>query len=690
MAKTATAERKASGIDGQWAITWRPEASTPHTGTATLTTGGEGLKVELDSTLGSGTAEGTVEGNRLSWTITLGDSPSPLQFAALIEDDEISGSVQGGPGLFGDASLEGTRVGSKIQVRSREGSDALAETLKKCGVEYVFGYLEGYVFSYFRGIVSHDIPNMAGRTELSAAWMSYGYNRVKRRAASAIMCGAVGEPLTSPVVYAAKLDSTPLLFLPVEHAAAWNMRELLQDDGELYSMLKPISKYIKRIVDAEDLPLAVRQAVMAASTGKFGPAVLNLTYMTAFQRTTIKSEELILPSPPAASEADVTRALEMIKRAKNPVLLVGAGVHAADAAAELRSFAEAMGIPVVSSAFGGRGVLPDDHPLYAGGTGLNMAAFGRGKRVAEQADLWIAIGYSFSQTATDMWTTTKPDKVIHVDVEGNQIGRIFQPTLGIVADAKVFLSQLNAQVKASGSQRSDYLNSPRIVEIQKAKELGFQRLRSALGSDPITPLSIGAALTEEAPEGALIVGDEAIPVPGMVHRESKYPSGMAPPIGFHLAHLGSTLPVAIGAKLAEPDRVVISYGGDAGFYYDCMDLSILAQHDLKVIVIINNNYGIYGGRRVGMFELDTSWIDLPETSNFATVAKGFGVEAERVEKSDQLVPALRRAVAADGPYLLDVQTDTKAFSEDLASSMKTGEDAPKKMSGKHVAGSWPS
>jgi len=682
------AERKT--IDGQWTITWRPDQSTPHTGTATLATRGEGLKVELDSTLGSGTAEGAVEGNRLSWTITLGDSRSPLQFDALVEGDEISGRVQGGPGFFRDASLEGTRVGSKIQVRSRQGSDAMAETLKKCGVEYVFGYLEGSAYpSFLRSIISHDIPNMAGRTELSAAWMSYGYNRVKRRAASGALLWCVGALHASPVVYAAKLDSTPLLFLAVEHSAAWDMREILQDAGELYSALKPLSKYIKKIVDAEDMPLAVRQAVMAASTGKFGPAVLNLTHPAALQRTTIKSEELILPSPPAASEQDVIRALEMIKQAKNPVLLVGAGVHRADAAAELRSFAEAMGVPVVSSVFGGRGVLPDDHPLYAGDMGL-MTAIGRGSRVAQQADLWIAIGFSFSETATFSWRAAKPDDVIHVDVEENQIGRIFQPSLGIVADAKVFLSQLNSQVKASGSERSDYLNTPRIVEIQKAKELGFQQLSSALGSDPLTPLTIGAALTEEAPDGALIVGDEGFLPPGMVYRESKYPSGMAPALGFHYASLGATLPVSIGAKLAEPERVVISYGGDGGFYYDCMDLSLLAQHNLKVIVIINNNYGVFGGRQSGVMPLDTSFLDLPETSDFAAVARGFGVEAEPVEKSDQLIPALRRAVAADGPYLLDVRTDTRGFYENFMSSILTGEDAPKNWPAKSVEGSWPS
>jgi acetolactate synthase I/II/III large subunit len=184
---------------------------------------------------------------------------------------------------------------------------------------------------------------------------------------------------------------------------------------------------------------------------------------------------------------------------------------------------------------------------------------------------------------------TKPEKIVHVDIEERQIGRIFQPTLGIVADAKVFLSQLNEEVKASASRQPDYLNNPRVIEIGKTKEAHFQKLRADVGKDPIMPVAVGQVLSQEVPEQTLFVADEGFMVPGLVYGAAKYPSGFAPPLGFHYASLGSTLPVAIGAKLADPERLVISWGGDGGFFYDCSDLSFLAEHNLKVVVVINNN-----------------------------------------------------------------------------------------------------
>jgi acetolactate synthase-1/2/3 large subunit len=250
--------------------------------------------------------------------------------------------------------------------------------------------------------------------------MSYGYNRARNRAASAVLVWCVGALHASPVIYAAKMDSTPFVFMTVESAQSWDMRDILQDAGALFPALKPISKYIRKIVDGEDVPLAVRQAMLAANTGKPGPAVLHLTHTAMLQPTTIKSEKLELPSRPAARQRDVERALELLRAAERPVILTGAGVHQSQATAELRAFAEASGIPVVSSGIGGRGVLPDDHPMYAGGLGL-MSAGVSGAPIADDADLWLALGYSFSQTATFSWTTPKPATVIHVDIEETHV-----------------------------------------------------------------------------------------------------------------------------------------------------------------------------------------------------------------------------------------------------------------------------
>lgn len=670
-------------IGGKWNVTLRPESSPPVQGVLTFTVNGDSVNVELNTDTETAECAGTVRGNKVSWSTTLGGRAQ--EFEALVEDDELSGRVVVPGGIMTGATLEGTRVGSNVQIRSREGSEAVVDTLIACGIEYVFGYSGGPNSSLTRSV--SRIPNIPGRNELSAAWMSYGYNRSKNRTASAAVLYAVGVLHASPVIHAAKVDSTPLLTLFVESSAAWDARDILQPGHDLYPALRPLSKYIKRVVDGEDLPLMVRQAVTASSTGKFGPAVLDLTHLAMLERTTIKTEKLVLPLPPAASEQGVREAAELIRKAKNPVVLAGAGIHHAGARAELRRFAEATGIPVVTGGPSGRGVLPDDHPLYAGAT-TSWGAFPTGAKVAQEADLWIAVGFSFSQTSTASWSIAKPDRVIHVDIEETQIGRIFEPTLGIVADAKAFLSQLTDQAAASGAP--SFADSPRIKEIDNAKKHYFELL-SSFGGDPITKEAIGQILTEEVPAETILVGDEGFMVTGMVYKSSKYPDGFAPPMGFHYASLGSTLPVAIGAKLANPDKLVISVGGDAGFYYDCADLSILAEHNLKVVVIIYNNGGLYGGpqgRRRSGFPPGL-WLDLPDT-DYAGVARSFGVPAEQVKHASELESAIHRAIAAEGPYFLEIM-EGGAFGGHVALDARYTVPPPPKFghADKHAAGSWP-
>lgn len=691
-----TADEATTQIDGTWELTWRPASFPPLTGVFTLTRDGDSLSVRTEDPAGTSTGEGAVDGRNLSWHITVPGRPAPVLFEAAVEGDVLLGHVELKAGLYTErAPLEGVRVGSGGLVPFREGSVAVAETLAASGVEYVFGYTGGVSVSLERSIIAHGIKDMNARNELSAAWMSYGYNRVKRRAASAALMWCVGSLHASPAVYAAKLDSTPLVFMLIESAAAWDMRDILQDATELYSAFKPLSKYIKRVVDGEDLPLAVRQAVLAASTGKFGPAVLDLTQGAMYQKTTVKTEQLTLPQPPAAGEASVRRTLELIEAAERPVILAGAGIHLADATGELRTFVDATGIPVVSSGAGGRAVLPDDHPLYAGDMS-GWGYFGTGTKVAEEADLWIAVGFSFSQTATASWSLAKPEKVVHVDIEESQLGRIFQPTLGLVADAKTFLGQLNGQLQASGRQSRHLADEVRPAEIARAKESYAETLKAYVGADPIMPAAIGQILSEEVPAGTIFVNDEGFPVPGMVYRESKYPSGFASPLGFHYAALGSSLPVAIGAKLAAPDRLVVSVGGDAGFYYDCGELSVLAERNLKVVSIVLNNGGLYGGRRgrehggPGTVPF-THWTDLPET-DYTAVAQAMGVPGERVEKADELAPAIQRAIAADGPYFLEVMTSASTMHLHLAGWPDPDPKTTRKIGhgDRIVDGSWPS
>ena len=540
---------------------------------------------------------------------------------------------------------------------SRSGAEAIVEAMHASGIEMVFGYPGGGTGAIIHQIATTGLANMNGRTELAGAWMSYGYNRIKGRAASACVFHCVGTLHASPVVHAAKVDSTPFVMLDVNLDNALDFREGLQDSGEIYPALKQLSKYARKVVTADDLPLAVRQSVISASTGRPGPSVLDLGFQVLVSPTACVAEPLELPEPPAASEKSIDRAIEIITSAQNPVLFVGAGVQLSQATEELRLFAEALGIPIVSTSWGGRGVISDDHPLFAGVVG--SFGWNSANEIVQKADAWIAIGTTFSQMTTGAWNLEKPSQVIHIDIDPNQIGKIFQPSLGINADAKVVLRQLIDRVERDGLGRPT--DQAKLDSIAASKKEWFDyhaELCSDGGTDgKINQYYVIDRMAQTFPDGTIMVGDSGGQA-FMLYRSFHYKDVTPMPLGSRYMSLGAGLPVAIGAKLAAPDKTVVCYHGDGGFYYDAMELSTLAERKIKVIVVIDNNHCLYANRQgMKLWGIQNPWVDLPETTDFVALAKAQGVDGERVTDPKDLEAAFQRALASEGSYIVDVFTD---------------------------------
>ncbi|MDR7157233.1 acetolactate synthase-1/2/3 large subunit [Sphingobium xenophagum] len=536
------------------------------------------------------------------------------------------------------------------------GADAVAKSLAACGVEVVFGYTGGSVNALARALVDENFKMIAGRTEIGAAWMSYGYNRIKRRASSAVLTWHVGSLHASPVIYGATMDGTPLLFMTMDNPPAMEARDGLQDALKVYPALSNLAKYSKKVTDGSDLPVIVRQAVKAASTGKFGSSVLVLSQPAMFQETSIKVEPLTLPKPPVGNADDVRNVWDMLKSAERPVLYVGAGVHLSDAADEVRELAQLLGVPVVSTSWGGRGVLDDRDELYIGASG----SFGwiSGNDALQRSDLWIALGVSFSQMSTGSWTISKPEKVVHVDIDTYELGKIFEPTVAIEADAKGFLRQLLSLAQGDEvSARQSSLEAWR--EETRSMKASFLEEMLAWAEPDAVPLNqyhVIRVMSDLLPDDTLVVGDSGGQAFAL-YRSFRFKANTPRPTGGHYMSLGAGLPVAIGAKMADPSRTVVVYHGDGGFYYDISDLSLLAEHNIKVIVIIDNNGCLLANRSASKAAgFDNPWVDLPQSTDFIAVAKGFGVDGETVEKPEDLEGAIKRAIASDKSYVLDVRT----------------------------------
>ena len=573
---------------------------------------------------------------------------------------------------------------------SREGSQAVTDALLASGVDTVFGYTGGSVAALTRSMFNTDLKMVGARTELGAAWMSYGYNRVKRRAASALVTWAVGALHAAPALMGAKQDGTPLLHLVADNPPAMEGRDSLQDSVDLYPSLLPLSKYNRKVTTAEDLPVIVRQAIKEASTGRFGPSVVHVAQTAMYESTTMAVEPLTLPTPPSPSAEDVAKTWELIRKAERPVFYVGAGVHVADAAAELTELAELAGVPVVSTSWGGRGLLRDDHALYAGPSG----SFGwrSANDVLQSADFWLAIGTSFTQLSTGSWSLQKPGSVVHVDIHAYEVGKIFNPTLGVISDAKNFLRMLleHARSVGGGPETTSWRDQ---VKAKKAEWL-WDREQGYDGKEvPINQYFLIDTLSKELPDDTIVVGDSGANA-FTLYRAFEYKSVTPMVHGSRYMSLGIGLPAAIGAKLAAPERTVVSYHGDGGFYYDFAELATLTDQGIKVIVILDDNRALMANRAGAKAAgITNHWAEVPENTDFVQVAAGLGVAGEAVTTPDELVPAIRRALEAEGSYLIDVHTDRelrlgRALSDVIP---VVGDRSPKKGHLERVIeGSWPS
>ena len=541
----------------------------------------------------------------------------------------------------------------------RTGAQAVADALVASGVEMVFGFQGGGVTAPLGPIMASTIESIPVRTELSGAWMSFGYNRIKRRAASVCLFHEVGLLHVAPAIYSAKLDSTPLVVMGVNLASTLDLREPLQEGLELFPSLRPLSKYIRRVVTGDDLPLAIRQSVLSASTGRFGPSVLDLFYQIFHQPATCPVEELEFPAAPGADPAAIARAVDALKAAERPLLIVGAGVHLSGGEEALRQFAETFGIPVVSTTRGGRGIIPDEHPLYGGP--LGSYGWTSANELAQQSDLWIAFGTSFSQVTTAAWTLEKPDRVIHVDIDPGEIGKIFQPTVGIVGDAGAVIGQLNAAMESEAEPLRERW-ADRAVEVAERTDAWRSTYNSRFdGTEvPINQLYLVDVLNEELPEGAIVIPDSGTHA-SIVLRGKRFDDPITGRVASpRYQSLGAGLPMAIGAKLAAPDRVVVSFHGDGGIYYALSDLATIATYKLKVITIIDNNGCLLanrsGWKMLGLPEELGEFTELPPT-DFVGIATSMGLAGERVTDPADLPAAVRRALASDCGYVIDVVTD---------------------------------
>lgn len=549
----------------------------------------------------------------------------------------------------------------------------VVDYLERRGVEYVFGLCGHTVIAMLDALEkSTKIKYISNRHEQIASTAADGYARITHKA-SVVMCH-IGPGLTNALtgVANAAFDSIPMVVIAGDAPSYYYGRHPHQEvnlhcDGSQYDIYKPVVKRAWRIDDPEAMPAILDKAFRLAESGRPGPVLISVPMdmfsreidTDLFERTYLDSDITVRPAlAPDAAKAIARQLVE----AKNPVMHAGGGILLAQASDELAALAEFLDIPV-SRTLMGQGCISDKHPLMIGQTGFWGMEFTH--KLTANADVILGLGTRFAEADSSSWYPgvtfdMSKTKFMQIDIDPTEIGRNYPVEIGAVADLKYALQQILEEAKKLCPNGIDRPELRAEIAAQKA---AFKASNVEISNDsrfPMTPQRILKDVKEQLPVDSIIFTDVGwnkngvaqqfdIEIPGSIH----HPSGLAT-MGFGSAAI-------LGAKLAAPDKTVITLIGDGGFGTNPSVIATAVEQNIPVIWVVMNNsafgtiagleFGNYGTRFGTMFHTPDGESYTP---NWAEIAKGYGIEAVKITSADEFAPALKKAIKANRPYLLDV------------------------------------
>lgn len=550
-------------------------------------------------------------------------------------------------------------------------SKQLVSYLEGRGVEYLFGLCGHTNIAVLAALKDSKIKFVNTRHEQIAAHIADGYARAKRT--TAVVLSHLGPGLTnaSTGVANAALDSIPMVVIagdiPSHYFGKHPHQEVnLHADASQSEIYRPFVKRVWRVERPDLFPEIIEKAFQLAESGRPGPVLVSVPMdifsmeidTALFARLANHTRKLHKPSMDEPTGEKIVRAL---LEAQSPVIYAGGGVILAGAAEELREFATHLGIPVAHTLMG-KGVLPDDHPLTLGMTGFWGTKFVNEK--CRTADWVIGLGTRFAEADCSSWEpeftfSMPPTRLIHIDIDPNEIGRNFPVEIGVVTDLKEALIVLNrvARKLVPGGRKNDKL----VAEIARYREdfIAGNKANATSSSFPMKPERILAAVREVLPRDAIITTDVGWNKNGVGQQFPIYtPGSILTPGGFATMGFGS--PAAIGAKLACPDKVVLALVGDGGFGQNPSALATAVEMGIPVVWVIMNNfaYGTIAGLQMAHYGTTIGCVfkkdGEPYSPDFAAIARAYGAEGVQVKSADEFKPALIRAVASGKPFVIDV------------------------------------
>ncbi|BDQ64555.1 MULTISPECIES: acetolactate synthase 2 catalytic subunit [Shewanella] len=523
------------------------------------------------------------------------------------------------------------------------GADAVIKVLAAHGVTTVFGYPGGAIMPIYDALYGSPVEHLLSRHEQGAAFAAVGYARASGKTG---VCFATSGPGATNLITSladALLDSVPVVAITGQVSTAVIGTDAFQEIDVL-GMSLSCTKHSFMVTDVNDLIPTLYQAFEIAASGRPGPVLVDIPKDIQIAHLEYRTPLLAVTNEPQAEMSDIDAARALLAQAKQPMLYVGGGVGMAGAVDQLRDFIKATGMPSVAT-LKGLGSIAHGTPGYLGMLGMHG---GKAANLAVQdCDLLVVAGARFDDRVTGRLATfANKAKVIHLDIDAAELGKLRQPDVAIAGDLRQIFPALAMSLNITPWQAE-------VEHLARKHQWDYQHPGSLIYAPAML-----RRLANKLPEDSVVccdVGQHQMWV--AQHMWFRRPEDHLSSAG--LGTMGFGLPAAIGAQVARPDATVVTVSGDGSFMMNVQELTTIKRRKLpvKILLIDNQKLGMVKQWQQLFFEERYSETDLSDNPDFVLLASAFDIPGRTIFSSDEVEEALTEMLAAKGPYLLHVAID---------------------------------
>ena len=559
------------------------------------------------------------------------------------------------------AAIEGRPFGpgskTEHEGKTMTGAQAVIASLEAEGVDTLFGYPGGQAIKIYDALYdSKKIHHVLARHEQGATHMADGYARATGKVGVVLVTSGPGATNTVTGIATAYMDSVPLVVITGQVTRGVIGTDAFQE-SDIVGITMPVVKHSFLLQSTDDLTRTFREAFYIASTGRPGPVLIDIpSDLSSAEMVFHYPDKISLPSyrPTYKGNAkQVRQAVTCIQESKRPLIYAGGGIVTSHACSELTELAERMQIPVVTSLMG-KGAMRCSNPLNLGPVGMHGSKYAN--MAVTECDLLIAVGARFSDRVTGKVDEFAPHaKIIHIDIDPAEIGKIIDPAVPIVGDAKVVLGAINDRLEKTEAQPVGTEWVKTVCEWRERWPLYTEDFEDFPGM--IAPEVVLSHLSDKLdPEASIVtteVGQHQMWAHQNIHREHARTFLSSGGLGT----MGFGFPAAIGAKIGCPEDEVVCIAGDGSFQMNSQEMATAAINKVgvKVLIMDNRALGMVHQWQRLFYNERYSFTELDANPDFVKLADAYGWQAARISKPEEIDEALDAMLSAEGPYLLDVQ-----------------------------------